>query len=328
MKNLTSKIKSTRILVVGDMMLDLYLRGKASRISPEAPVPVVLAEHEDKVPGGAANVIVNLCDLGCQVTGVGFIGNDDEGDFLVNTLDSYGVNTEVMTRCSLPTIHKTRVLANGQHVVRFDFDSDFRDLKKEQNNLADMISVLGMSRRFDAVIVSDYCKGTVTLDLMNSIKASFSCPVICDTKPQNKDLFYKTYCITPNILEAKQMLGRSNGMKPLELAKALKEELELQSIIITMAEDGILCVDEKNDVISYPAHVEIHDHDPRQRFDVTGAGDTVISVFTACMSAGYTMQESVLAANIAAGVVVRKVGTASCSFEELVAEFENEGSTA
>lgn len=302
-------------------MVDLYLRGKASRISPEAPVPVVLAEREDKVPGGAANVIMNLVDLGCQVTGAGFVGNDDQGNFLIDTLGSLGVNTEVITKCNLSTIHKTRVLANGQHVVRFDFDSDFSKLDKEQKTFIDMVGVLAISRRFDAVIISDYCKGTISSELMKTVKQSFSCPIICDTKPQNKDLFRNTFCVTPNIIEARQMLSL-NGRTPLELAQSLKKELQLRAIIITMAEDGILCLDEEDNAISYPAHVEIQDHDPYHRFDVTGAGDTVISVFAVCIVAGHSIQESVLAANVAAGVVVRKTGTASCSLAELVAEFK------
>ena len=114
------KIRSKQILVVGDLMLDIYLRGKASRISPEAPVPVVIAECRDFIPGGAANVMANLSALGCNVVGVGFVGDDDEGKFLLDALKSIGVRVDSIVTTELSTIHKTRVLANGQHVVRFD----------------------------------------------------------------------------------------------------------------------------------------------------------------------------------------------------------------
>ena len=325
MKNLIEKIRGQRILVVGDLMLDLYLSGQAKRISPEAPVPIVIAERKDKIPGGAANVISNLCVLECNVTGVGFVGRDEEGDFLVDKLQSMQVNTEAIIRSSLPTINKTRIVANGQHIVRFDFDSDFETLEKDQEELLSYTEDLGLSRHFDAVVVSDYCKGTVTDAMMSLLKSTFSCPIICDTKPSHKDSFSNVWCITPNLDEAKQMLGlASNDSDVLSIAKTLKKEMQLHSIIITMADHGILCVDNSGSHFAYPAYVEIDEHDPKHRFDVTGAGDTVISVFSACIAAGLEIRQAVLAANVAAGVVVRKTGTASCSFEELIVELEKE----
>ncbi|MHA2279446.1 MAG: bifunctional heptose 7-phosphate kinase/heptose 1-phosphate adenyltransferase [Promethearchaeota archaeon] len=317
---LIEKIKHNKILVIGDLMLDLYLRGQASRISPEAPVPVVAAEEKISIPGGAANVVMNLRALGCSVAIAGFIGKDEEGCILRDKLNTINVNTECVLECNLPTIQKTRVIANGQHIVRFDFDSDFGKVK-EQRELYDLIEALSISRTFDAIIVSDYCKGTINHTLMEILKLHFRCPIVGDTKPEHKQYFSNVWCITPNLIEAHQMLGNGN---PLLMAKGLKESMQLKCIIITMADHGILCVDENDNDFSYPAHVEINEHDPKHRFDVTGAGDTVVSVFTACIAAGLPTHEAVLAANIAAGVVVRKIGTAACSFEELIVELEKE----
>ncbi len=328
------KIRSKRILVVGDLMLDVYLRGKANRISPEAPVPVVAAECREFIPGGAANVMANLRALGCDVTAVGFLGNDDEGERLLDILESTGVKTEsIIFTDELSTIHKTRVLANGQHVVRFDFDSDFSKISEDKrSDLIGYMQTLVNVRHFDAVVVSDYCKGTITSDVMATIKESYSCPIIADTKPQHKSYFHNTWCITPNLDEAKQMIEHRSEDDLFAIARELKEEMSLQSIIITLADKGILLIDEDNNELLYNAYVNVDEHDPTQRFDVTGAGDTVISVFSACVAAGLKTSEAVYAANIAAGIVVSKIGTASCSYDELFHELGkkkvDEGNTA
>jgi len=319
------KIKLKRILVVGDLMLDIYLRGKASRISPEAPVPIVSAERQDRIPGGAANVMSNLRALGCEVVGVGFLGDDDVGKFLLNALNSMGIRTDSIVTTSLPTIYKTRVLANGQHVVRFDFDTDFSEVSKEKRvELIGYIETLPNMRHFDAVIISDYCKGTITLDVVEAIKKSYSCPIIVDTKPRHKTYFNNVWCLTPNLDEAKQMVGHWEGDDLWGVARTLKKEMLLRSIIITLADKGILLIDEDNKEVLYDAYTNVDEHDPLQRFDVTGAGDTVISVFAACVSAGIKTSDAVYAANIAAGIVVNKIGTASCSYDELVHELNRE----
>lgn len=323
------KIKSKRILVIGDLMLDIYLRGKASRMSPEAPVPIVSAECQERIPGGAANVMANLRALGCEVVGVGFVGNDDEGRFLRKTLEFLGVQTEGIIATELHTIHKTRVLANGQHIVRFDFDTDFsRVVKDKRLEIMGYIEVLNnFCRPFDAVIISDYCKGTIDRDIVEAIKQNCSCPVIVDTKSQHKSYFHGVWCITPNFDEAKRMIGHWEGDDPFCAAKILKEEMSLRSVIITLADKGILLIDKDNKEVLHDAYTNIDEHDPTQRFDVTGAGDTVISVFTACISAGITERDAIYAANIAAGIVVRKIGTASCSYDELECHLKSSQST-
>ncbi len=324
MKNLIRKISNKRILVLGDFMLDSYLHGKASRISPEAPVPVVTAEKKDLIPGGAANVISNLCDLGCWVTGAGFVGEDAEGDFLIDKLNSMNVNTECVFRSSLATVHKTRVLANDQHIVRFDYDSYF-DIEEERNQLLGLVNALICTRSYDAIIVSDYSKGTIFGQLMSTLMNHVRCPVICDLKPQNKSIFYDVHTISPNLQEAIDLVGNSAmNMEPLEIANNLRQDMRVNTVIITMADHGIICVDEDGKGFRYPAHVDLIDHDPKHRLDVTGAGDTVISVYAACIAAGLKTHEAVLAANVAAGVVVRKVGTTTCSITELASELDKE----
>ncbi len=324
MKNLIRQIRNKKILVLGDFMLDSYLHGKANRISPEAPVPVVAAERTDLIPGGAANVISNLCDLGCRVTGAGFVGEDAEGDFLINKLKSMGVNVECVCRSSLVTVHKTRVLANDQHIVRFDYDSYF-DIEEERNQFLGLVTALICTRNYDAVIVSDYSKGTIFDQLMSILMTHVHCPVICDLKPQNKSMFYDVHTIAPNFQEAIDLLGNSAiNMKPLEMARNLQQDMRVNTVIITMADHGILCVNGDGKDFSYPAHVDLIGHDPKHRLDVTGAGDTVISVYAAGIAAGLKTHEAVLAANVAAGVVVRKVGTTTCSITELVSELDKE----
>jgi len=329
------KIKGKRILVIGDLMLDIYLRGKAKRISPEAPVPIVSAECRELIPGGAANVMSNLSALGCDVYGAGFVGNDDEGNSLLKKINYHGIRTDSIIVTNLSTIHKTRVLANGHHVVRFDFDTNFSKVKeKNRLLLIGCIQSLMNLKHFDAIIISDYNKGTIDQNLMNIIKQDFSGPILVDAKPQNKTLFENVYCIAPNLEEAKQMVGNFKGDDdPFPIARLLKEKMCLKSIIITLADQGILLIDENNKEILHQAYV--NDHDPTQRFDVTGAGDTVISVFSACISAGILAHDAILVANIAAGIVVSKIGTALCSYKELVNELniflkrnnENRGST-
>lgn len=316
------KIRSKKILVVGDLMLDVYLRGHASRISPEAPVPIVSAERRDLIPGGAANVMCNLQALGCSVTGAGFVGKDDEGKFLISALQAKNINTESIFSTELPTIHKTRVLANGHHIVRFDFDTDFTKVSGNQHlELVEYIETLVATHLFDAVVVSDYCKGTVTADVVAAVKQCV-CPVIVDTKPRHKHYFDKVWCMTPNLDEAKQMVDNEDDLSIV--AQTLKKEMSLQSIIITLADKGILLIDEDNKETLYEAYTSFDEHDSTQRFDVTGAGDTVISVLAACVSAGIKTTDAVYAANIAAGIVVNKIGTSACSYDELVHELSKE----
>lgn len=318
-------INGKRILVIGDLMLDIYLRGTAHRISPEAPVPIVSAERRESIPGGAANVMSNLQALGCVVAGAGYLGNDDEGDFLRESLSKSGVDTQLIFCAeNFATIHKTRVLANGQHVVRYDFDTDFKQLNSEiKKEFVEYIASMASVNKFDAVVISDYNKGTITTDVMNNVVEIFKCPIICDAKPCNKELFSNVWCLTPNLSEAQQMADyQARSTDPVAVARSLKNKMNLQSVIITLADKGILLIDENDEETLYEAYTSVDEHDPTQRFDVTGAGDTVISVVAACKAANIETKQAVFAANIAAGIVVTKIGTAVCAFDELSHELK------
>ncbi len=308
------------ILVVGDIMLDRYKYGDVDRISPEAPVPVVRISGEDIAPGGAANVAVNLRGLGCQVELIGYIGIDNDGQELISEIARHGVGYPNIISSTAPTISKTRIIAGRQHIVRYDNDSNINTNKHRDEYEKTFISRLidaATERVFDVVVISDYAKGTITDEVMKTIKSLFLCPIICDIKPVNMELFHDVFCITPNIMEARQLVGIDNDKSLPELANLLKRKLNLKTVIITLSQDGIFLLDQQNRTHLFKAHVSVDYNDPCGRLDVTGAGDTVLSTLAACISMGHNIQEAVQLSNLAAGVVVRRIGTATCSVKDL-----------
>ncbi len=310
---------SLRVLVVGDLMLDIYKYGTASRMSPEAPVPVVLVSDEIVSAGGAANVAVNLRELGCQVELVGYVGDDHAGDILKVELDKNGVLHRHSVESNASTISKTRVISDRQHMIRYDDDSNIGTHMHQQVHeraLIHRISQLSQKKTFDVVVVSDYAKGTITEAVMNMIKQSFGCPIVCDIKPANKYLFTGVFCVAPNLTEAIEM-APNNDSTLKGLAKAIKDDLGLRSVLITLSQNGLFLLDENDEPHLFKAHVSVYKNDPSGTPDVTGAGDTVLSTFASCIANGCTTEESARLGNIAAGVVVRKPGTAVCSAEEL-----------
>ncbi len=319
LSNCLDQIKGKKILVVGDVMLDVYLHGKAHRISPEAPVPVVAVEKEVMVPGGAGNVAVNVGALGCQTFIAGYVGQDKEGDCLKRYFESENIDTSYLITHELLTTCKTRILADHQHVVRCDRDSIVSSKVLSENLRND---------DFDVIVISDYNKGTINSSVM-SVLSHFSCPIICDGKPINKNLFHGLFCIAPNLSEAKQMANLDDDASNHDIAQHLISEMSLQCIILTMADEGILFLDNTGEKLSLPAYID-GKHNARERLDVTGAGDTIISTFAAAIAAGVPGHQAVFISNVAAGMVVRKIGTSFCSIKELreeisnVAEFERD----
>lgn len=294
-------------------MLDIYKYGVVSRISPEAPVPIVRISHEDITAGGAANVAANLRELGCQVELAGYIGDDDVGHQLRIKLTQQGINHENLIQSITPTISKTRVLAGRQHMIRYDDDSTI-DTPQHQESyepiLMRLLERLSKEQSFDVVIVSDYDKGTITNNVMGIIKSCFSCPIICDFKPINGPLFHNVFCVTPNLGEAKQLVVPYEHDTLFELITKIKQSLKVESVIITLSQDGICLLDQNNDFCILGAQTIVLG-------DITGAGDTVISTLAACLATGHSLVESVKLCNLAAAVVVRKIGTATCSIQEL-----------
>lgn len=311
---------STRILVIGDIMLDIYKYGQASRISPEAPVPVVLVSREDNKAGGAANVAVNLKALGCYVELLGYVGDDNNGRELRSELSRHGVISDNLIETMTSTISKTRIVANNQHVIRYDDDSTMNDPRHRDHYepvLIQLISELSKRQSFDIVVVSDYAKGTITETIMDSIKASFSCKILCDIKPVNAILFKDVFCVVPNLTEALQLVDVPDDYTWPELASKIKSRLCLNAVVITLSKDGIFSLDQHDKTHSLKAHAINNKDNPYGVFDVTGAGDTVISTLAACLATGHSLAESTRLANLAAAIVVGKTGTATCSIKEL-----------
>jgi D-glycero-beta-D-manno-heptose-7-phosphate kinase len=308
------------ILILGDVMLDEFIWGKVARISPEAPVPVVEVVEETYRLGGSANVAANIGGLGGTPIPVGLIGRDEASQRIEQLLGESGIETRGLLRADRPTTLKTRIIAHNQQVVRADRESK-EPLSQEMNrNLAALF--LRYLPRAAAVIVSDYDKGVVNRELLLALlpKArSAGVPVFLDPKVHHADYYRQVTLITPNQREAELLTGMIiNSDATLEEAgHKLLDRFECEYALITRGEEGM-------SLFSAARRAGSH-HQPtfaREVFDVTGAGDTVIATIALAQAAGATMEESAILANHAAGIVVGKVGTATVSQSELLADFE------
>ena len=314
MKDLLEQIKSLRILVIGDVMLDRYVIGEVSRISPEAPVPVLSVTDELSVAGGAANVALNARSLGAKVESVGWFGKDERGDELIDILRSENIEVDQAFRFSTaPTISKSRVTASNQQICRVD-----RESSSDQYNpkIAEIDELLQTKLKFaDAVIVSDYGKGFVTNDLLSLVRQSAKF-VSVDPKPSRLLDYAKPDLLTPNRLEALELAGLSRETRdPFpkdEVVARIFERFSPLLLAITLGSEGMLLAKEgRVEQIMPTAAKEV--------FDVSGAGDTVIASLTLALAAGQSFESAAEFANLAAGVVVGKVGTATVSPSEILA---------
>lgn len=306
------RIKGLNILVIGDIILDHYIWGSVERISPEAPVPVVEVTKEEYRLGGAANVAHNIQSLGGRVTLVGLVGQDHGCDILSGTLKDKGINPNGLIPCNRPTTVKTRVIAHHQQVIRFDRESRAPMSQKALKRLREFI--LDLRDHWDGVIVSDYKKGVVTRSLMNTIRKEFISRglfVVVDPKTGNFPLYKGVSAITPNLKEASDGAGINiKDEKTLITAgHRIRKKLQCRCLLITRGEQGI-SVFTDNGVTHIPTVA-------REVFDVTGAGDTVVASFSAFYLAGAGFEKSARLANVAAGIVVSKVGTATTTPEEI-----------
>jgi len=331
-EQILTKFSRKNILVIGDVILDRYIQGSVSRISPEAPVPVVLEKESFYTPGGAANVAHNLRGLSAKVTLVGRIGSDVEGSILKRQLAKEGVSVRgIFTDKRLPTICKTRVVAQNQQVVRIDREragsSGTKDITEKvfrfiKNNIA----------KFNAIIISDYGKGLITPELVNFIRAEALAKkkiIIVDPKVEHFGYYRDVTAITPNLKEAENAIrnikitseaGERLGIhsdklqkdKDINLAGSeLLRYLNLDALLITLGEHGMRLFEKGKKSVSIKTKA-------REVFDVSGAGDAVISAFTLSLSAGATKRQAAEIANFAGGIVVGKMGTAAVTKEELV----------
>ncbi len=294
-------------------MLDRYVVGEVNRISPEAPVPVLTVESERAVAGGAANVALNAAELGAQVESVGWFGPDDQGNQLRSLLGEQGIEVDPALRFgSAPTISKTRVMASNQQICRVDREEGPEAYEPDLNQLGEALRA--KAEKADAVILSDYGKGFVTNELISLVR-EVSSFLSVDPKPSRLLDYSKPDLLTPNRHEALEMAGRSRlsrGSLPQEeIVGAIFEKFDPGLLAITLGADGMLLA--RNGKVE-----KIMPTAAREVFDVSGAGDTVISSLTLALVAGADLEQAAELANVAAGIVVAKVGTATASPDEIL----------
>ena len=301
------------ILVIGDIIVDEFIWGDVSRISPEAPVPVVSVESIDRRLGGSANVVRNLHALETPSAMFGIVGDDEPGHWVRQRLgelnaDARGVITKSNNR---PTAIKTRIIARHQQVVRYD--REWTSAAQPESHRRMLEGIDDLLPAASATILSDYGKGVLTPDFIRELIARLSGRIIAvDPKPEHTDAYQGATVITPNLAEAAAMAGMAavNEDGHVEqIARRLHERLNLRYVLVTRSDRGMTLFDgRENHHIPTAA---------RDVFDVTGAGDTVIAVFTACLARGNDALTAARLANRAAGVVVGKVGTATASWNEI-----------
>jgi D-beta-D-heptose 7-phosphate kinase/D-beta-D-heptose 1-phosphate adenosyltransferase len=305
-----NQLGQARVLVVGDVMLDRYFQGDSQRISPEAPVPVVkISKIEDKA-GGAANVARNIAHLDAKVGLLGLIGDDAEGDSLCTILQQDGIFSALLKQQQLPTIAKMRVISRHQQVVRLDVEQSFSQAHSEA--LADQVDALLPD--YDFVLVSDYNKGSLAAvgRIIQSAKAAGKY-VLVDPKQADLSVYRGADILTPNLSEFRLAGGdASNDEAMLSSARAMLARCGIAAMLLTRSEQGMTLIT-----------ADAHHHFPAQVLevsDVTGAGDTVIATLAVMLGAGMALPQAVEMANLAAGIVVGKLGAATVSPAELAAK--------
>lgn len=298
----------TRILVVGDIMLDRYWHGATERVSPEAPVPVIKVAGQDDRPGGAANVALNTAALGSSTHLLGLVGKDEAANVLESRLTAAGVACDFSQTTSEPTIMKLRAISRNQQLLRMDFEQRFSS--EYAQAISD--SVARQIESSDVLIISDYDKGTIS-DCQNIIALAKGRNKLVLIDPKGSD--YRPYkgatLLTPNMSEFEAVVGKCHTEEQIiSRGSALIKELELECLLITRSEKGMTLLQKEGTQVHFPARTH-------EVFDVTGAGDTVISTLAAALGAGEEMQNAVAIANMAAGIAIGKLGTYAISGPEI-----------
>jgi D-beta-D-heptose 7-phosphate kinase / D-beta-D-heptose 1-phosphate adenosyltransferase len=310
------RFDKARILVAGDVMLDRYWQGGTSRISPEAPVAVVKVQGTKDSPGGAGNVALNLAALGAAASLVGLVGNDATGRELETRLNAAGVLCDFHRVTDKPTITKLRVISRHQQLIRLDFEEPF-DAASAHHLIGKVRKLL---KKADVLVLSDYKKGALSevSALIREARRAGK-PVLVDPKGHDFSVYRGATLLKPNLHEFEAIVGACRSEDEL-VAKGqqMLRDLELQALLITRGEHGMSLVRQNEPELHFPARA-------RDVFDVTGAGDTVISVVAAALGAGADLPESVALANIAAGLVVARLGTYAISGPELRREVQRDG---
>ena len=300
--------QQAKLLVIGDVMLDRYWHGTASRISPEAPVPVVQVGNQEDRPGGAGNVALNIAALGSAATLIGVVGEDDNAKDLESRLAAAGVYCEFLRSPDKPTITKLRVISQHQQLIRLDFEHQF-----DEQDVAELQTLAeSLIPSAQALVLSDYAKGALNdVSALIALARNQNIPIIVDPKGTDFKKYRGATLLTPNLSEFEAVVGPCANEKELvRKGLALMSELDLQAMLITRGEHGMTLLRPDSEELHLPARA-------REVFDVTGAGDTVISVLASALAAGDDLADATAIANLAAGLVVGKLGPAAISGPEL-----------
>lgn len=299
------------VLVVGDIMLDRYWSGSTQRISPEAPVPIVKINNEEERPGGAANVALNIASLGGKATLVGITGRDQASDLLATKLQSLNIRCEFVKQDDFPTITKLRVMSRNQQLIRLDFEESLHALDKASLEQ----QVAAIITQHQLLLLSDYDKGTLSsVQPLIKLAKQHNIPVVVDPKGIDFNQYAGATLLTPNMGEFEAVVGYcENESQVVEKGQQLLEKLDLSALLITRSEHGMTLLRKDQQELHLPTQA-------KEVFDVTGAGDTVIATLALALAANVSLSQASALANIAAGVVVGKIGTSTVSEAELLAQ--------
>lgn len=311
------RLEGAPVCILGDSMLDEYLIGDAQRISPEAPVPVVLAVEERHVLGGAANVALNIRALGGMPVLVSLCGVDERAHRLRELLEQHDITYSLLGVPNRPTTLKTRILARNQQMLRIDREDSRPPDEATQDALLERLDTVLTQQNARILILSDYGKGIISPVFMGKLRAFLAArkePVklLVDPKTPNFHLYADAFLLTPNLKETQEGSGLPTGTREelLEAGRKIFADLGCEHLLTTLGPDGMALFLGPERVLHIPSAA-------RKVFDVSGAGDTVIAVVALCLAAGFPLTDACLVANQAAGIVVGKVGTASLSPAEL-----------
>lgn len=315
-------LSGRRLLVVGDVILDRYIRGSVDRISPEAPVPVVRVRGEDHRPGGAANVAANLTAVGARAELISAVGNDDGGAILSRLIEERGVIPRFVPTADRPTSVKTRIIAQHQQVVRLDQEEDHPIPQAVAEEV--LAKALVLLNGCDGLIISDYAKGLLderTLPPLLRAARNMGVPAVIDPKIRHFPLYQPATVVTPNLLEASRATGSEipRDQAGIEtLARSILDRLDLNAVLITLGEAGMFLLPRDREPLLIQAQA-------REVFDVTGAGDTVTAVLGAALAGGLGLERAARWANAAAAVAVGRLGTVAVTRQDLTQFFRSGG---
>lgn len=313
--------KNTHVLVVGDVMLDTYYWGNVERMSPEAPVPIVAVKKVERRLGGAGNVVANLQSLAAIPLVATIIGKDSAGDQIIDLLSKNEINSHYIIRSeNRTTTEKIRIINQTEHIVRCDFEQENDINEQEEKALFSMIENCLQQHPIKVIVLQDYNKGVLTATLIEKVinlARETNIPVTVDPKKKNFFSYKNATLFKPNLKEVKEALDMEvdalNDQSLTDVATRLLELLQCENIFITLSEHGAFYMNKNNESHHLKAH-------PRSIVDVSGAGDTVISVASLCIGNNFSMADTAALANLAGGLVCEEAGVASLSLHRLIEE--------